>query len=131
MDSKTLALYLGCYAMHGDKRIHVCGINVNSGYIQNIMCQETIPISEIKLILRPLSSMTEEEKEQIAKLMSPKATKWLVEILVLDAIRVETWGDGMHSIAENYWPDLFLYLLSKHFDLFGLIEKQEAIDSTK
>lgn len=53
MDVKTLALYLGCDAMHGKQKIIVCGLNINSGFIQNIVNEETIPINEIKTPIAP------------------------------------------------------------------------------
>jgi len=79
-----------------------------------------IPFDEIdehcqhmQLKLRPLSSMTEEEKKEIEKLSKGE---YLIE----------------PSIEHNIWtPDEFIYLLSKHFDLFQLIESGLAIEIKK
>jgi hypothetical protein len=60
-----------------------------------------------KLILRPLSSMTEDES---------------------DYILPEAW-EGKPTIIVN--AAMTVWLLSKHFDLFGLIESELAIDATK
>ncbi len=60
-----------------------------------------------KPILRPLSDMTEDESEFVA-----------------DA----AW-QGKPTIYMN--AEITAYLLSKHFDLFGLIEAGLAIDKTK
>lgn len=61
-----------------------------------------------KLILRPLSDMTDEEYWEADKLQMP----------------IKEFGEYQFS-AEQY-----RYLLSKHFDLFGLIEAGLAIDAT-
>lgn len=60
-------------------------------------------IEDCKPILRPLSDMTEGEKVYLG------------------------FGAMIHN--EIVWtPKKFLYALSKHFDLFGLIEAGIAID---
>jgi hypothetical protein len=63
-------------------------------------------IGDVKPYLRPMSSMTEEEKEELIK---------------------NFWGsDGIRdTIEEVDW------YLSKHFDIRGLIEKGLAIEVTK
>ena len=67
----------------------------------------------IKPILRPLSSMTGEEKKELEKIEKNE--------YVADA-----------GIEQDIWTSKeFLYLLSKHFDLFGLIDAGLAIDKTK
>lgn len=63
----------------------------------------------IKPILRPLSDMTEDEKE-----------KW-------DNMRLEDFEYSTELLAANET----LYLLKQGFDLFGLIESGLAIDKTK
>ncbi len=88
------------------------------------------PKLQIKLCLRNLSSMTDNEKEQLAKVVTPKARRWKVDIHYTGAIVIETWGDH-HSILENYSPDTFVWLLSRSFDLFGLIESNLAIEKQK
>lgn len=57
----------------------------------------------VKLLLRPLSDMTEEEKKE--------------------------YGKGKSFINVQYLsPADFMYLLLRHFDVFGLIESGLAID---
>ena len=75
-----------------------------------------------KLILRPLSSLSNDEaisigilpKKEWHEQTQEEQIKWLV------------------NNKENaiYSPEDFLYLLSKHFDLFGLIEAGHAIDKS-
>lgn len=66
--------------------------------------------TDYQLILRPLSDMSEEERKEA------------------DDVRGEGDGCGNNAISEAYE---FKYLLSKGFDLFGLIEAGLAIDKTK
>jgi hypothetical protein len=67
-----------------------------------------------KPILRSLSDMTEEEKIELSALLEWPEPKTV-----------------MNNRYSRYSPKIFLYLLSKHFDLFGLIEAGLAIDKTK
>lgn len=78
--------------------------------------------SYFKPILRPLSDMSEEEENDIAVDMFGDWHKH-----VTNAIK----SGKKYVFDYRVYPDLFLYLLSKHFDLFGLIESGEAIDKTK
>lgn len=95
-----LHLYLGCEAMHGKQKVVVCGLNINSYCIQNIINVDTFRIEDIKPILRPLSDMTDKESKHHANILK---------------------GD----------TESIRYLLSKGFDLFGLIQAGLAIDKTK
>ncbi len=63
-------------------------------------------VKDIKLILRPLSIMTEDERKAFGC-----ATGTSIGDMEMEAKRIS-------------------YLLSKHFDLFGLIESGLAIDAT-
>lgn len=65
-----------------------------------------------RLSLRPLSDMTEDEKRKWRSLMHKQYSG----------------GAGHTGYLEN--PESFRYLLSKGFDLFGLIEAGLAIDKT-
>jgi hypothetical protein len=81
-----------------------------------------------KPILRPLSDMTEEEKLEFYKLVNPNS------IEDSDSVRIDTIDE---IIKGHLFPLKLLeiamgaaYLLSRSFDLFGLIEDNEAIDAT-
>lgn len=71
------------------------------------------PYDVIKPLLRPLSSMTEME---------------IVEMMGLYGGTASFRKDN--PFTHRFSPEQFRYLLSKHFDLFGLIEANLAIDST-
>ena len=76
--------------------------------------------SEFKLPLRPLSDMTEEEAIEVLlydKSFHRDYCGWLADFVKWEKQKV-------------YNPNEFAKLLSKHFDLFGLIEDGLAIDKT-
>ena len=81
------------------------------GELKNIQDFATENIS-FRLALRPLESMTEEER-----------------------ISGNVWSCNPFKYPSHptgfYSPMEFIYLLSKGFDLFGLIESGQAIDSTQ
>lgn len=75
-----------------------------------------------KPVLRPLSSMTEEDEMQICEIVGVFLGGYLIEAL-------KNGTKYMVDIQCSF--DLTRYLLSKSFDLFGLIDSGEAIDATK
>lgn len=109
-----LHLYLGCEVAVNYNLNEVGGMmidkvtgvyddgsaSISNGYLE--------PISKLKPILRPLSDLRFEEKQEQAKLFN-------------EAINTDALPEAV-GIA---------YMLSKHFDLFGLIESGLAIDKTK
>lgn len=102
-----LHLYWGCDVMHPalkNKRTlkDAWGGQMLDGNIQ------------LKPILRPLSSMTEEEQHEMSKMVD-----------LVDAEDGENywWGTQVAAHRTNY-------LISKHFDLFNLIPDGLAIDSS-
>jgi hypothetical protein len=109
-----LHLYLGCSAMFDNRiwKINKIGAGIvrlirrDGSYGKWVECH----YEDCQLILRPLSSMTEDEKKE------------------LDAI--EKNGSSYPTVAYALAP-CFAWLLSKHFDLFGLIDAGLAIDKTK
>lgn len=82
--------------------------------------QKCIETRLIKPILRPLSSMTEEEKQEAVKTIYNGGTAW------------DNINDAVIEFDQQCDKNIlfFHYLLSKHFDLFGLIDAGLAIDST-
>ncbi len=79
-------------------------------------------VSQAKLICSRLSDMTEEDEKSIALMVFPKATSWEVDYGW--RMTVEAKGDGQTVTMENYSPDIFIFLLSKGYWLFG----DEAFD---
>lgn len=88
---------------------------------------------EFKPILRPLSSMTEVEAKDLAHTYTGLKITY-VRIQDGQVIFNYLEGDQVHENVldvEIVNPDSFRYLLSKGFDLFGLIHDELAIDKTK
>lgn len=113
-----LHLYLGCRVdYNGIKGLltkvdighRLCQVDISNMMGQNF----SVRMDEVKPILRPLSSMTEEEKEESEKVYVDMQDKADAEGHICDA---EIWAE--HS----------RWLLSKHFDVFQLIEYGLAIE---
>lgn len=109
-----LHLYLGCEIMNGiDDKIRVLKSSNLDTYIYT-------KVGNPKILLRPLSDMTEEEKEQIG-------------FSAFEILRKNEFGDKVlpaRNISAMWAAKQTAYLLSRHFDLFGLIESGLAIDKT-
>ena len=82
-----------------------------------------IEIDFIKPYLFPLSSMTEEQKEELKNEIS-KQTDILIERMKNDDCGIDCGKYHFHSILELEW------LLKNHFDFNGLIPKDLANDAT-
>lgn len=116
-------LYVGCKVRseNGTNNIwNLKGTTLNkegdlilTGYFDDGMPVRTGVECE-KPILRPLSDLTEEERA------------------IIREIKLEAWRKLLNSekIALETEAKATAYLLSRHFDLFGLIENNEAIDAT-
>lgn len=95
---------------------------------------------EIKILLRPLSSMTISEAAEYADFYqnSPIPDECTIEVKPKEnwvhiSITSPDGGSGMSLFPGGPHGDkaeAFRYLLSKQFDLFGLIEAGIAIDKT-
>ena len=77
----------------------------------------------VKPYLFPLSSMTEEQKEELKDLISQE-TNILIEQLKNDDCGIDCGKYHFHSTLELEW------LLKNQFDFRGLIEKGLALDAT-
>ena len=112
--------YLGCpcqYLMLGRGIVSEVSIDSKYGILVSVKLDGSIkhiqcPLSYIKLIVRPFSDMTEEEKSEAHELYFTGAYETLLPYFGIAHYELTRW------------------LLSKHFDLFGLIEDGLAINST-
>lgn len=101
------------------------------------------PETQHKLILRPLQAMTDEEKHELFKYIWPNdhaATPLGQEYCINYALDIGDDGDQIDNWMEDaaatinntiLWSRITLWLTSKGFDLFELINTGFAIDSTK
>jgi len=92
-------------------------------------------IDDIKPYLRPMSSMTEEEKEELLNLLFDKEAKYFYidEEGFIDGKTSDLMKEGLNY--PSFCPiNIELYtgfLLSHHFDYRGLIEKGLALEAPK
>lgn len=107
-----LKFYIGCEVQHNDGKI---GVLTKVSIGTEIETTEYFcDADEVKLILRQLSSMT---KEEVKELESTKALQR---------------PSPVHPIAMLVWTaETYRLAMSKHFDIFGLIDAKLALDSTK
>ena len=115
-----LHLYLGCECIIGDS---ITTETIEAVSKNSICTGENkygidcwYKISAAKPILRPLSDMTEEEEKYVG--LGLKAG-------IANASMLKS--RYFHSMT----PKVFYYLLSKHFDLFGLIESGFAVNAAE
>lgn len=157
MESKQLKdylhLYLGCEISHDTGKC-VGSLTSVSFHNAEIFCDyfkrdkghkvfegkewgsHVILIERLKPHLRKLSSMTEEEAIIYGEIYGIKGAKE-IEVKPLEDGGVHISfkaGDSAASLfpLSNYGnkPETFRYLLSRHFDIFQLIESGLAIDSS-
>lgn len=93
-----------------------------------------------KPLLRPLSDLTKEEAIEVTKPVVvygdiPNARTYDTYESAFGKT-VVFWGDGLREryIPEDethFCSEQFTYLIKKGFDLFGLIESNQAVDKTK
>lgn len=90
--------------------------------------------TELKLYLRPLSSMTEEEAKDFIQ-VTFLVDKPMIENIRITRYGVEFWNGEIEEQRSISFTDLraeeFHHLIKNNFDLFYLIESQQAIDTTK
>jgi hypothetical protein len=108
-----LHLYLGCEVKWNTNIVTLIdtdGINCNV-FGEPLFSKSNTSIKNIKPILRPLSDMTEDEHKEWQNIRFNREFK-------------------LKPVLTDAEYESFRYLLSKHFDLFGLIEAGLAIDAT-
>lgn len=121
-----LHLYLGCeveYGYEGRRSIgDLHGLDPKFGWKvftrRPIPDYHTVRTELIKLILRPLSDMTDQEMDEVWYGHEPK------NVLVMD------YKNSGITRKVALCSERTRYLLSKGFDLFGLIAAGLAIDKT-
>lgn len=118
-----LHLYLGCEAttdsglignlitINHEASIAIIRINPEAGQTISKM------YSEIKPILRKLSSMTDEEIDEVWHSHEPQ------DVLTMN------YSDGRNVRKVSLTAERTRYLLSRGFDLFGLIDSGLAIEN--
>lgn len=145
-----LHLYIGCECMIGDmkwkREEHLYGlapdVDVDFGKpIKSKLDAHVLSVFSDKctLILRPLSDMTEEEALYCISTFDRGVDNPVFKIIGKDELGEDwvyvqvgyeetecCWGPNLNYMGA----EMFRYLLSRGFDLFGLIESGLAIDKT-
>ena len=83
-------------------------------------------IDDVKPYLRPMSSMTEEEKKELKSATCPKGTGYFDEQYLI--CPMSHFGE---HISYDFMSDILDWLNTHHFDYRGLIEKGLAIEVSK
>jgi len=83
-----------------------------------------------QLFIRPLSSITEEEKIELLLIIGEPKMYAAFDFRIGDEMHYLNLVGESGVIIIGFNPESVKYLLSKHFDLFGLIEAGLAIDKT-
>lgn len=94
--------------------------------ISKFTFNDTYRIENCKPYLRTLSSMTEEEKEEMHNLLSPEGTA----IYGYDGISMPMNHYG-EFVPYEFMSRIIQYLLKNHFDFMELIPKDLAIEVTE
>jgi hypothetical protein len=129
----VLHFYLGCEAImstddwhvpEGDQLVRITGIMDNGQYIAYARKGSfgNYESKNFKPLLRPLSSMTEEEKKEVLRISDKYSGKNLIPIYV---------NHILNFFFHSANPEIIRYLFLRRFDLFGLIESGAAIDKTQ
>lgn len=130
MTPQILAMYLGCEISTPEQDAILTGLTTKSTGGDSNLCRvqcfykqrdviRFFDMSECLPILRKLEDMTEEEAEQCAILTGKSK---------IYSGRYWQHNKSFMNITQYQAFNVTAYLLSKSFDLFGLIEAGEAID---
>jgi len=87
----------------------------------------TVDIEDVKPYLRPMSSMTEEEKEELKNLFDAE----YVTSGSICYLEGGTLVEYLSPIPYSFCSKIIDWLLKNHFDYRGLIPKGLAIEITK
>lgn len=130
-----LHLYLGCdvYMDNPHAAFHKDILDVD--LLERLY--NDLPMKCYKLILRPLSDMTGEEAAKFIEIGTSvydfigirKVDRYEVMFDVGYATSTRTWLK--HLRFNELKAEQFTFLLSKHFDLFGLIESGLAVNAAE
>ena len=99
---------------------HELGVNIKATE------RDYFPLNECKPYLRPMSSMTEEEKKEMHEKLSPTGTAIYKEEGI--STPLNHYGEW---IPYEYMSRIIDWLLKNHFDFRGLIPKGLAIAVTE
>lgn len=136
--SEVIHFYIGSYCLVENEETRCRIVCVHERGLVDVeitgIGHERRPTDEIIPLLRPLSSMTEEEAKEFIVIT------WNIDKAALIELKITPYGiefcdalTNLHHAASfsEIGAEEFLYLIRNNFDVFSLIESQQAIDITK
>ena len=102
----------------------LCGIDGEDLYLNIDSDPFSLGDFDIKPYLRPMSSMTEEEKKELKSATCPKGTGYFDEQYLI--CPMSHFGE---HISYDFMSDILDWLNAHHFDYRGLIEKGLALEA--
>ena len=100
------------------------GVDFSMNEPEFLISQYGLRVTEIKPYLRPMSSMTEDEKIELKRLTCPEGTGKFDENGLV--VPMTHFGD---NIGYGFMSEILNFLKSKHLDYNGLIEKGLALEA--
>lgn len=100
---------------YGGNWDELISIDVTTDTVMLLYNVRTYNIEDIKPYLRPMSSMTEEEKSYVQQ--------------CIDIVEAENYGDSYSPAAWEAMSDFTNYCYERHLDLHGLIPKGLALNA--
>lgn len=118
-----LHLYIGCEVLcpENNEKYTLTGVDGNTVYLMHTEGGAETIMEYIKLLLRPLSDMTEDEMEYMGITLKQGTMN----------IQYMRYSNKFGDYEYTPSAEAFRWMLSKGFDLFGLIESGLAIEKTK
>lgn len=90
---------------------------------------------DVKLLLRPLSSITKEEAIMLADIIHPESKGNHPDDVINDPDLLPSVTRNLTANRAKFYAsvsfEMTRFLLSKSFDIFGLIDANFALDATK
>ncbi|HET6224640.1 MAG TPA: hypothetical protein VFF27_00080 [Bacteroidia bacterium] len=122
LTTQELGMFIGCQCVWHENE------NIVGGILQGQWIDNYDPeYITVKPVLRYLSDMTDEEIIELTKSIPMLSMDDIP--MIQDAIYNSLHPDNRLSFDANV--RVIKYLIEKHFDVFGWIEKGLAIDKTK
>jgi hypothetical protein len=87
--------------------------------------QHDVGLESCQIVLRSIGDMTEEEKYHIVTNITYSHIKFSTKQSAMESFDPDRYSQKHNN---RFYPDEFIYLCKQGFDLFGLIDSNQAID---
>lgn len=96
-----------------------------NGNLEISIGQYALPIEKVKPLLRPMASITEEEKKELKEATCPNGTGYFDDKYLI--CPMSHFGE---QISYSFMQDIISWLYAHHFDVYDLIGKGLAVAIT-